>query len=75
MKEKTLVEMKKQLEGIKRVLQHVVTEITHLRELGVGTLETLKLMPGYDEAVKQLQENMEKQIEEQKKAEQNGTSK
>ena len=75
MKEKTLVEMKNQLEGIKRVLQHVVTEITHLRELGVGTLETLKLMPGYDEAVKQLQENMEKQIEEQKKAEQNGTSK
>ncbi len=74
MKEKTLVEMKNQLEGIKRVLQHVVTEITHLRELGVGTLETLKLMPGYDEAVKQLQENMEKQIEEQKKAEQNGTS-
>ena len=75
MKEKTLVEMKNQLEGIKRVLQHVVTEITHLRELGVGTLETLKLMPGYEDAVKQLQENMEKQIEEQKKAEQNGTSK
>ncbi|NQY57850.1 MAG: hypothetical protein HRT86_15460 [Ilumatobacteraceae bacterium] len=74
MKEKTLVEMKNQLEGIKRVLQHVVTEITHLRELGVGTLETLKLMPGYEDAVKQLQENMEKQIEEQKKAEQNGTS-
>ena len=75
MKEKTLVEMKNQLEGIKRVLQHVVTEITHLRELGVGTLETLKLIPGYEDAVKQLQENMEKQIEEQKKAEQNGTSK
>lgn len=74
MKEKTLVEMKNQLEGIKRVLQHVVTEITHLRELGVGTLETLKLMPGYEDAVKELQENMEKQIEEQKKAEQNGTS-
>lgn len=74
MKEKTLVEMKNQLDGIKRVLQHVVTEITHLRELGVGTLETLKLMPDYDKAVKQLQENMEKQIEEQKKAEQNGTS-
>ena len=66
--------MKNQLEGIKRVLQHVVTEITHLRELGVGTLETLKLMPGYEDAVKELQENMEKQIEEQKKAEQNGTS-
>lgn len=74
MKEKTLVELKNQVEGIKKVLQHVVTEITHLRELGVGSLETLKLMPGYDDAIKELQENMEKQIEEQKKAEQNGTS-
>tara|TARA_R110002012_G_scaffold315662_1_gene529748 strand:- start:331 stop:558 length:228 start_codon:yes stop_codon:yes gene_type:complete len=74
MKEKTLVELKNQVEGIKKVLQHVVTEITHLRELGVGSLETLKLMPGYDKAIEELQENMEKIIEEQKKAEQNGTS-
>jgi len=44
-----------------------------LRELGVGTLETLKLMPGYDQAIKDLQSNMEKQIKERKKAEQNGT--
>jgi len=74
MKEKTLIETKNQVEGIKKVLQHVVTEITNLRELGVGTLETLKLMPGYDQAIKDLQKNMEDQIKEQKKAEQNGTS-
>jgi hypothetical protein len=74
MKEKTIIEIKNNVEGIKKVLQHIVTEITNLRELGVGTLETLKLMPGYDQAIKDLQQNMEDQIEEQKKAEQNGTS-
>ncbi len=74
MKEKTLIEMKSNVEGIKRVLQQVVTEITHLRELGVGTLETLKLIPGYDQAIKDLQKNMEEQAKEQSKAEQNGTS-
>jgi hypothetical protein len=75
MKEKTLLELKKQSEGIKRVLQHVVTEITHLRELGIGTLETLKLMPGYDKAIEDLQKNMEEQAKEQSKEEQNGTIK
>ncbi len=75
MKEKTIIEIKNQVEGVKKILQHVVNEITNLRELGVGTLETLKLMPGYDQAIKDLQKNMEDQIEEQKKAEQNGTSK
>ena len=74
MKEKTLIETKNQVEGIKKVLQHVVTEITNLRELGVGTLETLKLMPGYDQAIKDLQKNMEEQAKEQTKAKQNGTS-
>ncbi len=74
MKEKTIIELKNNVEGIKRVLQQVVTEITHLRELGVGTLETLKLMPGYDKAIEDLQKNMEKQAKEQSKAEQNGTS-
>ncbi len=66
--------MKSNVEGIKRVLQQVVTEITHLRELGVGTLETLKLIPGYDQAIKDLQTNMEEQAKEQSKAEQNGAS-
>jgi regulator of replication initiation timing len=74
MKEKTIIELKNNVEGIKRVLQQVVTEITHLRELGVGTLETLKLMPGYDKAIEDLQKNMEEQAKEQSKAEQNGTS-
>ncbi len=74
MKEKTIIELKNNVEGIKRVLQQVVTEITHLRELGVGTLETLKLIPGYDQAIKDLQKNMEEQAKEQSKAEQNGTS-
>jgi len=75
MKEKTLIELKNQSESVKRVLQHVVTEITHLRELGIGTLETLKLMPGYDKAIKDLQKNMEEQAKEQSKEEQNGTIK
>jgi hypothetical protein len=74
MKEKTIIELKNNVEGIKRVLQQVVTEITHLRELGVGTLETLKLIPGYDQAIIDLQKNMEEQAKEQSKAEQNGTS-
>jgi hypothetical protein len=38
----------------------------HLRELGVGTLETLKLMPGYDEAIEQLKQNMLEKQSEQK---------
>ena len=58
-----------------RVLQHVINEISHLRELGVGTLETLKLMPGYQDAIDELKKKMEENVEEKKKAKENGTSK
>ncbi len=67
--------MKNKIDAITRVLQQVINETTHLRELGVGTLETLKLMPGYQDAIDELKKKMEENVEEKKKAEQNGTSK
>jgi hypothetical protein len=64
MKESTLLEMKNKIEAQNRVLQFLMTEVTHLRELGVGTLEALKLMPGYAEALEQLKESLTKKEEE-----------
>jgi len=75
MKESTLLEMKKKVESLTNVIQHMINELNHLRELGVGTLETLKLMPGYQEAIDELKINMEKQAEERKHAQQNGVDK
>ena len=75
MKESKLIEMQNKIRAMTNIIQHLINEVTHLRELSVGTLETLKLMKGYDQAIKDLQSNMEKQLKERKKAEQNGTVK
>tara|TARA_R100001244_G_scaffold126908_1_gene97355 strand:- start:787 stop:1020 length:234 start_codon:yes stop_codon:yes gene_type:complete len=66
MKEETLIIMKNKVESLTRVVQHLLTEVTNLRELGIGTLETLKLTPDYDKALEQLKQNMIKQQEEEK---------
>ena len=58
MKESTLLEMKNKIESIGRILQHLINENNHLRELSVGTLEALKLMPGYDEAIEKLKQSL-----------------
>jgi|TARA_B100001996_G_scaffold366831_1_gene337910 hypothetical protein len=55
MKESKLVDMHRSVEALKRVTQQVLNELAHLRELGVGTLELVKLMDGYDEALEKLQ--------------------
>jgi len=44
--------MKNKIESMTRVIQHVFNEITQLREISIGSLETLKLMPGYEDARK-----------------------
>ena len=75
MKESTLLEMKNKIEAQNRVLQQLINEIMHLRELGVGTLETLKLMPGYEDAIEELKKKMEEEVKEKKKAKENGTIK
>lgn len=73
MKESKLIEMQNKIKAMTNIIQQLINEVTHLRELSVGTLETLKLMEGYDQAIKDLQSNMEKQTKERKKAQQNGT--
>ena len=54
MKESTLLEMQNKIKALTNVVQNLLSENLQLRDLSVGTLETLKLMPGYDEAIEQL---------------------
>ncbi len=75
MKESSLLEMKNKIEAQSRVIQALINEITHMRELSVGTLETVKLMPGYEDAIADLKKAMQENVEQKKKAEQNGTIK
>jgi hypothetical protein len=56
MKENTLIEMKNKIEALTRVMQHLMEELSYMRDLSVGTFETIKLMPGYEEAIKTLTE-------------------
>ncbi len=68
MKENTLIEMKNKIEAQNRVIQQIINEISNLRELSVGTFETVKLLPGYDEAIEKLKSNIiEKNKEEKEK--------
>ena len=72
MKESTLLEMKNKIEAQTRVIQALINEINHMRDLSVGTLETIKLMPGYEKAIADLKKAMEDNVEQKKKAKQNG---
>ena len=68
MKEQTLLEMKKKIAALTNVMREVFNEIGNLRELSVGTLETLKLMDGYTEAIETLKTKI-KENETKAKAE------
>jgi hypothetical protein len=52
MKEQSLIEMKNKVDALVRVLQNIINEQQHLTTLAAGTLETVKLMPGYEDAIK-----------------------
>lgn len=69
MKESKLLEMQNKIVALTNVMQQVISELNHLRELSVGTLETVKLLPGYEEAIEQLKSNILENKEEEKKLE------
>ena len=69
MKESKLLEMQNKILALTNVMQQVISELNHLRELSIGTLETVKLLPGYEEAIEQLKSNILENKEEEKKLE------
>ena len=66
MKESKLLEMQNKVVALTNVMQQVINEISYLREISVGTLETVKLLPGYEEAIEQLKSNVLERKEEDK---------
>ena len=51
----------KQIKAIVNTLKNIIGELDNIRNLSVGTLETVKLMPGYQSALMQLQEQMKEE--------------
>jgi hypothetical protein len=47
-------------------MQQVINEITNLRDLSIGTLETLKNMPGYTDAIEKLKADVITKSDEKK---------
>ena len=65
MKESTLLEMQNKIKAMTNVLQQLINEQTHLMNLSVVTLETLKLIPGYDKAIEFLKKEVTKKEKEE----------
>ena len=54
MKESKLLEMQNKIAALTRVVQQMINELNILSTTVMGTLETVKLMPGYQEAIDEL---------------------
>tara|TARA_R110002050_G_scaffold66559_1_gene144223 strand:- start:23 stop:250 length:228 start_codon:yes stop_codon:yes gene_type:complete len=64
MKESKLLEMQNKIAALTRVVQQMINELNILSTTVMGTLETVKLMPGYQEAIDELKikaEELEKE--------------
>ena len=48
--------LEKKTEALIRVVQQLLDENAYLKDLSVGTLETIKLMPDYEKAIAKLKE-------------------
>ena len=66
MKESKLIEMQNTIDALKRVMQQIMNELAHLRELSIGTLEVVKLMDSYDQALEILKDKVTTKPEDKK---------
>ena len=66
MKESKLLEMQNKIASLTRVIQQMINELNILSTTAMGTLEAVKLMPGYKEAIEELKIKAE-ELEKEKK--------
>ena len=61
--------LEKKVEALVRVVQQLLDENAYLKDLSVGTLETVKQFKEYDKAIDKLKEKVAEEASEAKKAE------
>ena len=68
MKEQTLIEMKNKIETLGLINQKLIGELNQVATIALGTLETIKQMPDYDEAIERVKEQAAEQASKAKAA-------
>jgi cell shape-determining protein MreC len=61
MKEQTLIEIKNKVETLGQAVQFLMQETRQLKDLAVGTLETIKQMDDYEKAIEDLKKKVAKE--------------
>ena len=69
MKESKLIEMRNKVETLGGVANQLIREINNIKQLAVGTLETIKRMPDYEEAIEKLKAQVTEKASAEAKAE------
>ena len=61
--------LEKKIQALIKVVQQLLDENAYLKDLAVGTLETIKLMPDYEEAIEKLKAEMVRESSKTEKTE------
>lgn len=64
--------MSNKVKALTNVAQHLLNEVANIRELSVGTLETIKKMPDYNEAIEALKKDLVEKSSKTKEANADG---
>ena len=58
--------LEKKLQATINIIKQLLDENAYLKDLAVGSLETIKLMPGYDKALEKLKQKLKGDGEKEK---------
>ena len=58
--------LEKKIQAAINIIKQLLDENAYLKDLSVGTLETVKLMPGYEEAIEKLKNKLKEDGEKKK---------
>ena len=64
--------LEKRMAATTNVVQQIINELSYLKDLSIGTLETIKNMEGYEQAIEKLKEKVVAESGETEEADTSG---
>lgn len=57
----TRKQLESRVDTLGAIVDKLISELTNLKDLSIGTMQVIKKLPGYDEAIEQMKQELKKE--------------
>lgn len=67
----TRKQLESRVDTLGSIVDRLISELTNLKDLSIGTMQVIKKLPGYDEAIEQMKQELKQELKQEENGKEN----